>query len=134
MRQYNWAYLMARLPIAMSMFGHGLVRLPKLNNFSYGMVLEFGRSYLPSWIVQPFSYVLPFAELLTGILLLLGWGTRFALLLGSAIMLILIFGSTTIEQWENVAIQLFYGIYFAGLFVFIEHNRFSVDGMRAAKA
>ena len=129
MRQYKWAYLMARLPIAMSMFGHGLIRLPKLENFSIGMVTEFGKTFLPDWIVQPFSYALPFAELLTGILLLLGWFTRFGLFLGAAVMLILIFGSSVIEEWQNVAIQMFYGIYFAGLFLFIGHNGYSVDGL-----
>jgi thiosulfate dehydrogenase [quinone] large subunit len=129
MRQYKWAYLMARLPIAMSMFGHGLVRLPKLNNFSTGMVTEFGKSFLPDWIIQPFSYVLPFAELLTGVLLLLGWFTRFGLFLGATIMLVLIFGSSVISEWQNVAIQMFYGIYFAVLFLFIGYNAYSVDGM-----
>jgi len=127
MRQYNWAYLMARLPIAMSMFGHGLIRLPKLENFSIGMVTQFGNTWLPYWIVQPFSYLLPFAELLTGILLLLGWFTRFGLFLGATLMLVLIFGSTIVEEWQNVAIQLFYGVYLAVLLVFIEYNRYSVD-------
>lgn len=127
MRQYNWAYLMARLPIALSLFGHGLTRLPKLDRFSLGLVTEFNRTILPLWLLQPFSYALPFLELLTGLLLILGWFTRFALFLGSVLMLVLILGSTLIEEWQNVAIQMFYGVYFAGLLVFIDHNKFSLD-------
>ena len=130
MRRYTWAYLLARLPIALSMLGHGLIRLPKLDRFSLGMVTEFGRSFLPLWVVQPFSYALPFLELVTGALLLLGLFTRFAIFLGALLMLILIFGSTLIEEWDNVAIQMFYGLYFAGLLLFVEHNGFSLDARR----
>lgn len=118
---------MARLPIAMSLFGHGLIRLPKLDMFSLGLVTEFSRSFLPRWLLQPFSYLLPFLELLTGLLLLLGLFTRFALFLGAAIMLALIFGSTVLEDWQNVAIQMFYGVYFAGLLACIDHNGISLD-------
>jgi thiosulfate dehydrogenase [quinone] large subunit len=118
---------MARLPIAMSLFGHGLIRLPKLDMFSLGMVTQFSGTFLPRWLLQPFSYALPFLELLTGVLLLLGLFTRFALFLGAAVMVVLIFGSTIVEEWQNVAIQMFYGIYFAGLLVFIDHNGISLD-------
>jgi len=30
----KWAYLLSRLAIGLSFFGHGLVRLPKLDGFS----------------------------------------------------------------------------------------------------
>ena len=133
MRHYRWAYLLARLPIAMSMLGHGFIRLTKLNQFSAGMVTHFSHSFLPDWIVQPFSYILPFAELLTGILLLLGWLTKFGLFLGVALMLVLIFGSSMSEEWQNVAIQLFYSLYLAGLFACIGYNKYSVDGYLSEK-
>ena len=133
MRRYSWAYLLARLPIALSLFGHGLIRLPKLERFSLGMVTEFGQSFLPMWLVQPFSYALPFLELLTGLLLILGLFTRFAIFVGAAVMLILILGSALIEEWQNVAIQMFYGVYFAGLLVFLEYNGVSLDARRGLK-
>lgn len=130
MKRYTWAYLMARLPLGMSLFGHGLVRLPKLDQFSLGLTTEFNRTFLPLWLLQPFSYVLPFLELLTGILLLLGLFTRFALFLGGLVMVLLIFGSTLIEEWNNVAVQLFYGLYFAALLLFVDHNGVSLDARR----
>jgi thiosulfate dehydrogenase (quinone) large subunit len=133
MNERKWAYLMARLPIAMSMLGHGLERLPKLDKFSHGMVTSCERTILPNTLVQAFGYGLPFLELLTGILLMLGLFTRFALFLGAALMLVLIFGSTLLEEWQNVFSQLFYGAYFAGLFWFIGYNVYSADALRAPR-
>ena len=105
----NTTYLLARLPIAMSMFGHGLERLPKLQSFSSHLVGQFSKSIISLALATPFSYILPFLELLTGMLLLLGFFTRFSCILGVLIMLALIFGSSMLEQWENVFTQIIYG-------------------------
>jgi thiosulfate dehydrogenase [quinone] large subunit len=129
MKKEQIAYLLARLPIGMSFFGHGMERLPKLAEFSDHMVGSFSKSILPVALVTPFSYVLPFAELLTGILLLLGLFTRFAAIFGVAIMLALIFGSSMIEQWNNVFTQIIYGAYLALLFYFAGYNAISIDGL-----
>lgn len=130
MKKYPRVYLMARLPIALSMFGHGLERLPKLDKFAQGMATEFDKTFLPGWLVLPFGYVLPFLELLTGILLLAGLFTRFALNLGWVLMLILIFGSTLVEGWQNVFSQIFYALNFTVLLLFIEYNTISLDTRR----
>jgi len=129
MRKESFTYLLARLPIGMSFFGHGLERLPKLDAFSHGMAASFSKSILPEVLVLPFGYVLPVLELLTGILLLLGLFTRFAAVLGVALMLALIFGSSMIEQWNNVFTQIIYGAYLALLFYFAEYNTISIDGV-----
>ena len=121
------AYLMARLPIAVSMFGHGLERIPKLHLFSDHLVEQFSKSIIPEKLVATFSTALPFAELLTGILLILGLFTRFSCVLGLLIMLALIFGSAMIEQWDNVFIQIIYGLYFSMLYYFAFYNRYSFD-------
>lgn len=82
-------FLLLRLGIGISMFGHGLVRLPKLNAFSQWMVGSFAKSMLPAELVRPFSMVLPFAELAIGFLLLIGLfygtGAHFRRRSGSAI-------------------------------------------------
>jgi thiosulfate dehydrogenase [quinone] large subunit len=130
MKKEQYTYLLARLPIGMSFFGHGLERLPKLAAFSNGMVASFSKSILPAGLVLPFGYVLPFLELLTGILLLLGLFTRFATVLGVAIMLALIFGSCMVEQWNNVFTQIIYGTYLALLFEFVQYNSISIDRLR----
>lgn len=127
MKNENLSYLLARLPIGMSLFGHGLVRIPKLAVFSEWMVGTFSKSMIPELLVLPFSYLLPVVELVIGILLLSGLFTRFALILGVGVMLSLIFGSCMIEQWEFVFTQVVYGVYFAALYRYISYNKVSLD-------
>lgn len=130
MTRESTTYLLARLPIGMSFLGHGLQRLPILAKFSAGMVNSFSKSFIPGALVQPFSLGLPFVELLLGILLLLGLFTRFATISGVIVMLALIFGSTSLGQWDNVFIQLMYSAYLALLYYFLPYNTISVDGWR----
>ena len=127
MKKEDTTYLLARLPMGMSMFGHGLIRLTKLQVFSNGMVSEFSKSFLPASIVTLFSYALPFLEFATGILLLIGLFTRFACILGAIIIVVLIFGSSLLEQWNNIFSQIVYGAYFALLFQYADWKYYSVD-------
>ncbi|KGO91338.1 DoxX family protein [Flavobacterium subsaxonicum] len=120
-------YLLLRLLVGMSLFGHGLIRLPKLQGFSAWMVKQFQNSPLPQELVTPFSYILPFAELVTGALLLAGLFTRYALVAGALIMITLIFGSSMIEDWAAIPSQLIHGFIIALLLNYIEANRFSAD-------
>lgn len=78
-------------------------------------------------LVQPFSYILPFAEFFIGFLLIIGLFTRVVLVTAIATMLMLIFGSTLIEQWENASFQLLYGLIQAGLFYGLNKNVYSAD-------
>jgi thiosulfate dehydrogenase [quinone] large subunit len=126
-KKERMAYLLGRLPVAMSMLGHGLDRLPKLADFANHMNEQFKNAVLPLALVEAFSHVLPFVELLTGALLILGLFTRFAAVLGVLIMLALIFGSSMIEQWENVFTQIIYGICFAFIYYFEPYNYYSAD-------
>lgn len=120
-------YLLLRLLLGMSFFGHGLVRLPKLEKFNGRMVQSFEKSMLPPALVTPFSYVLPFAELITGILLLIGLFTRSSLVAAVVIMLMLIFGSSMIEEWSAVPSQLIHGVIAVYLLNYIETNTISTD-------
>jgi thiosulfate dehydrogenase [quinone] large subunit len=130
MKKEQFAYPMARLAIGLSFFGHGLIRITKLETFSSGMVKQFSNSILPEGLVSGFGHVLPFLEFITGLLLLLGLFTRFALILGWIIILALIFGSSIIEQWNAIFTQLFYAAYLAVLYFFTQYNAFSIDGWR----
>ena len=122
------SFLLARLAVGMSMFGHGLVRLPKLQSFSHWMVGQFEKSMLPEIIVTPFSYILPITELLVGIFLLIGLFTRQALVAGSLVMIALIFGSSMIEEWGAIPSQLIHAAFFSILLIFEKsYNSFAVD-------
>jgi len=125
----NWAYLICRLAIGLSFFGHGLVRLPKLTGFSNWMVGQFSKSLLPEVLVVPFSYVLPFAEFIAGILIVLGLFTKQGLLLASMVSLALIFGTTMIENWEAIPSQLLHVAFLSVLLCYLPYNVYAVDKM-----
>jgi len=121
------SFLLLRLAIAISMFGHGLVRLPKLTAFSNWMIGSFENSMLPKFIVTPFSYILPIAEFVIGLLLLLGLFTKPSLIAGGFVMLALLFGTSMIENWEAIPSQLIHVAFFALLLHFIDHNSWAID-------
>lgn len=127
MKKDATAYLLARLPMGMSFFGHGFIRIIHFGTFTGGLAKQFSGSLIPGPLVAAFASVLPFIELLTGILLLLGLFSRFAICLGTAIILALIFGSSMIQQWSGIFTQLFYAAYLAALYYFVDYNQFSLD-------
>jgi len=121
------AYLLIRLTIGTSLFGHGLVRLPKLGAFHSQLIAEFKTSTLPTILVSACSYALPFAELITGVLLLAGALTQAAAVAGGSVMIVLVFGSTTIEHFNVIGDQLIHASLLAAVLAFRRHNTYSVD-------
>jgi thiosulfate dehydrogenase [quinone] large subunit len=121
------SFLILRLAIGASMFGHGLVRLPKLHAFSQWMVDSFAKSMLPRALVMPFSYILPITEFTIGLLLISGLFTRPALIGGSLVMIMLIMGTCIVENWEFLPSQLIHILFFAVLLQFISSNSWAID-------
>jgi len=121
------SYLVIRLAIGMSMFGHGLVRLPKLEAFSQGMVKSFENSMLPEFITMPFSYALPILELILGLFILLGLYTRISAIALSAVLIALIFGSTLVENWGAITAQLVHIAFVAYIIHNIKDNSYAID-------
>lgn len=123
-------FLILRLAIGASMFGHGLVRLPKLEKFSGWMVQSFEKSMLPPALVTPFSYALPIAEFLIGLTLILGLLTRPSLIAGGMVMVILILGTTLVENWEALPSQLIHAAFFAILLSYVaQYNGYALDNL-----
>jgi thiosulfate dehydrogenase [quinone] large subunit len=128
MSAYKKSFLLARLAIGTSLFGHGLARLPKLDKFSHGMAGQFQHSILPHPVVIAFGYALPFAEFGIGLLLLIGLFTRTALVAGAIMMILLLFGTTTIEQWDAIPAQLIHAAYLVVLLIFVDrYDSWSLD-------
>lgn len=128
MSAYKQSFLLTRLAIGTSLFGHGLVRLQKLDKFSHAMAGLFQHSILPQSLVLFFGYCLPFLELGIGLLTLTGLFTRQAAVAGALLMIFLIFGSTTIEQWDSISPQLFHLAFFVGLLIFVDrYDNWSLD-------
>lgn len=120
MKDFKTTYFFLRLPIAISLLGHGLVRLPKLEMFSNWMVTSMEKSAIPSFLIVPFSYILPIVEFLIGLSLLIGFQTKYTIYSGLVLMSILILGSASIENWSAIEAQLLHSVYLGGLLWFYE--------------
>lgn len=121
------SYFLLRLAVAMSMLGHGLVRLPKIDAFAEGMAKQFEQSVLPAQLVLPFGYVLPYVELLVGIFMLAGLLTKQAIVVGAVTMIVLIFGSSMIESWGAIPSQLIHILCFVLLLSYQQYDKYSLD-------
>lgn len=124
-------YVTLRLAMGMSMLIHGVARFPKTQAFVDSTVKMFAESPLPPWVVSAFARITPSVEFLIGTLMILGLGTRLALTLGGLWMVVLIFGSSLIEKFDVVGIQLLYSLIFFHLLQNIAQNKFAVDRLMA---
>ena len=107
------AQLVMRIGLGINMLMHGLVRVPKLSAFVTKTAAGFSSTVLPEQLTRAFLYALPFAELTSGVLILLGgrfgkWGYA----LGGLIIGALLFGTTLKEDWAGAGNQLIYVIAF----------------------
>ena len=124
------AYFILRLTMGVNMFTHGVARLLDLEKFNMWMLGQFSNTILPEFLVSLSSYMIPFAELIIGVLLILGLFTSRALLLGALLITVLVFGSGLQENWNVMSSQMIYAIFFFILSYLIELNRFSLDRIR----
>ena len=122
------AYAILRLALGVNMLLHGLVRLPHMAAFVNGMATQFQATVLPGFAVKSFGWVLPFAEGLIGLLLVLGWRTRQALVAGGLVMAAPIAGTSLRSDWPTVGIQMVYSAIYYLLLRDASHNGFSLDG------
>ena len=119
-------FLMARVGLGANLFFHGLVRLPKLTGFVAGMQAKFAESMLPSFMVTSTAYAIPIVELLLGLAILLGVGTRWALLGTTIQMMVLTSGCCFVEDWGPINSQMFLLAMSAVLMANIDLNRLTV--------
>lgn len=121
------AFVLLRITMGINFFGHGAVRLPKIPKLREGMMEMFKGSVLPEPLVYGFGTVLPIAEFVIGILLILGLYTKNALAAGAIVMIILIFGSCMIERFDNAGGQMLYALMYFFLIFYLEYNHLSLD-------
>ena len=125
------AYTMFRLFMGLNMMLHGAVRLgenyPIFVAWAQGV---FAESWLPEWLVTLEARLIPGVEIIIGVMLLLGFRTRIALIAAFALMATLVFGMNVVQDWELVSRHLVYVIAFYLLMYNLEHNEFSMDARR----
>ena len=97
-----------------------------LSSFVGGMNQQFSGK-LPAFMVMPFAYVLPFGELVSGALILLGLFTRAGLLIAGLLLIGLTFGLVMLGRADGVAHNLIYVLANFILLWFCDLNRLSLD-------
>ena len=126
------AYTMFRLFMGLNIFMHGAVRLgsnyPKFIAWTQGV---FADSWLPDWLVTLEARLIPGVEIAIGVLLILGFKTRIAVVSGFALMATLVFGMNVIQDWELVSRHVLYVIAFYLLMHNMEFNKYSLDARAA---
>jgi thiosulfate dehydrogenase [quinone] large subunit len=129
-RDQRAAYALLRIVLGANIALHGIGRLMMGSSvFSSKLVSQFAHSPLPSPLVWGFGMSLPWVETLFGLLLLLGLRTRAALVGGSAVLLLLTFGSALIQDWQAASAQLLYAAVYAALLFLIRFNGWSLDAV-----
>ncbi|MCX2477316.1 DoxX family membrane protein [Pedobacter sp. MC2016-05] len=98
-----------------------------MQTFAAGMVKNFEQSWLPKPLVQLFGHTLPFVELIIGSMLIVGFKTRWANFAGATLIITLLFGSRTIENWEAMGMQMVYAFMFYFLIAKQQDNIYSLD-------
>lgn len=131
-RDFKLAYFVLRAATGLDLFGHGFFRLFSYSSFHNSITSQFEKTFLPGILVSFTGYIIPPAELILGCLLLAGIRTRETLLAASLLMAVLVFGSCALQNWNIVAIQLFYFLIYSILIAFRTYNCCSFDS-RASK-
>ncbi len=123
------AYAVFRLTLGINILVHGAGRIfgPGAEAFASTTAAEFTKTALPSVMVHAFLVVVPFAELVLGVLTTLGLFTRWALALGGLLITVLVFGTAMRSDWNTVGVQMIYAITYYLLLVNRSYNRFSLD-------
>jgi len=122
------AYALLRITLGLNIFMHGTSRLlAGVGNFVSGMIKLFQSTVLPTAVVVPFGYALPWLEAGLGFLIIVGFRTREALVAGSLLMLALTFGTALRQDWDVAGVQLLYSAVYAALIAALRYNSLSVD-------
>src|SRR5690348_10717324 len=129
------AYSAFRITLGMNIFFHGAMRLiTGLDAWANMESALFAKQpILPMWSVSLFLHVLPFVEVVLGALMFVGLYTRWALIAGSVMMLVLVFGNDTRQDWNTVGNNMVYVLYFAGLIAALKYNAFALDTRKQAR-
>lgn len=123
------AYGVFRFALGVNIFIHGIARIygsgPR--DFASKTAQSFLSTFLPAWSVFAFLIVLPFVETVLGALIAMGLLTRWSLIVGSLVMVLLIFGTALRGDWATVGVQMIYSISYYLLLCQLDRNRLSLD-------
>ena len=124
----QWGFLVFRIALGVNLLIHGAVRIfGDYGGFVDGLNKYFEPTIIAGGLVTAFATVLPWIEVLLGVLLLVGFQTKWALVATGLVMSVLIFGMSLVQNWDAVGIQMIYVISVFLLLTNIESNRICID-------
>jgi thiosulfate dehydrogenase [quinone] large subunit len=127
-RDGRLAYALLRAVVGTNLMMHGISRaIGGTGEFAAKLVMQFTHTPLPAWSVWVFGLTLPAIEGGLGLLLLIGLRTRAALIAASALIIVLTFGSSLLQDWPAAGIQLTYAAVYAALLFLHKYNGWSAD-------
>ena len=134
MKHRETAYGLLRVTLGVIFLFYGVGKfIGGLANFVGGMNQHFSGK-LPAAMVMPFAYAIPFCEVISGLLILLGLFTRVGLTLSGLLLVGLTFGVVTLGDAQTVAHNLQYALINFILLWLVDLNRYSLDGVFAGRA
>jgi thiosulfate dehydrogenase (quinone) large subunit len=127
-RERRTAYAMLRLAVGVNLTMHGISRIVSgPGEFAAKLVIQFTHAPVPAWSVWGFALMLPSIETILGLLILLGLRTRAALIAASLLLVVLTFGSSLVQDWNVVGIQLTYAMAYSALLFLRRYDGWSID-------
>ncbi|HWZ58791.1 MAG TPA: DoxX family protein [Gemmatimonadaceae bacterium] len=122
------AYALLRVALGVNILLHGAIRIAAgLGGFVDATARQFAATPLPDPAVRALAFVIPPAELAIGGLLFIGWHTRWALVAGAVLMIILVAGTAVREDWPTLATQMLYLLLYYLLLRHRDDDWFGVD-------
>ena len=127
------AYFVMRLILGINLTSHGIMRpITGMEAFVEQWVPTFTDTFLPISLVRAALYFIPVAELILGVLMVLGLFTRFALIGGVMVFALLLAGHAVRSNWGGIHLVMHYVAYYVFLFALRSQNWLALDNRRAA--
>ncbi len=123
-------YALLRVTLGMIFLTTGIVKFGMgIGNFAAGVQQQFAGT-LPTFMVTPFAYAIPFVEVAVGTLLILGLFNVPTLVVAGLLLIGLTFGMTVTNQVATIAGNLSYVVINFVLLWLADHNGYSIDRLR----
>jgi thiosulfate dehydrogenase (quinone) large subunit len=129
------AYAILRLTFGVNIGLRGLTRLINGTDvLAADFLKQFQNPVIPVPGVEAFAHVLPWVETVIGLLLVTGFQTRAAVIVGGLMMTVLTGGTMAIQNFQTAWLQLTYAIVFFILLVCRSWNLISLDALMGTRA
>lgn len=128
--EYVWAAFLLRFSLGMLSFVAGLNKfISGPANFRGALEGMFSKTWLPPFLYVQFANVLPYAEVILGLLIIIGLFRFYALVLGSLLMLSLTFGMIVAGKNDVVSANMIYVALYAATLFTSAWDRISADSL-----